>query len=294
MAVIHVIPKTGEIQKAIDLARSQRPAYGELLKFYGDIFAFQEKAFENAHPQAPEIPDDLIRIKIKECMPLIDRSQFGIDIKNAYNLFQELINIPYFNDKKDDKKGSKKPDWEDIANKDDFGILSSAFLNGNQSVFEEYGEKYGMETGLLEFVISASVLPSVKKCSLKLSGLLKKQDTWNHGYCPVCGEILSFSVLDENGGRHFFCGFCWHNWAVPRIFCPVCEEVKNKSHQYLYWDEEKEYRVDICDVCNTYIKTIDLRKIGRPFYAPLEQLISLHLDIKAGEKGYKSVGHVDL
>ncbi len=286
MALIHLTTNTGEIQKAIDLAKSQRPAYGELLKFYTDIFRLQEKAFEDAKPPVPEISDDLIRIKEEEAMPLIDHSQFGIDIKNAHGLFQDLINIPCFKD--------KKADLGNIPGKNDFSILSSAFLQKNQPVFKEYGEKYGMETDLLEFAIYSAILPSIKKCSSKLSKILKKEDQWNHGYCPVCGGLMSFSVLDENGGRHLFCGFCWHNWAVPRIFCPVCKDNQKKSHQYFYWDEEKEYRADICDVCNIYIKTVDLRKINRPFYPPLEQLISLHIDIKAGEKGYKSVGPVDL
>jgi FdhE protein len=55
---------------------------------------------------------------------------------------------------------------------------------------------------------------------------------------------------------------------------------------YLYSDEEKEYRVDACGSCRSYIKTVDTRVLNRPSYPPLEQVASLHLDLKAAEAGY--------
>ena len=58
---------------------------------------------------------------------------------------------------------------------------------------------------------------------------------------------------------------------------------------YFYSEEEKEYRVDVCDGCGKYIKTVDIRKTDRLLYPPLEQVSTLHLDIQAREKGLKSV-----
>jgi FdhE protein len=55
---------------------------------------------------------------------------------------------------------------------------------------------------------------------------------------------------------------------------------------YLYSEEEKEYRVDACESCRKYIKTVDTRVLGRRAYPPLEQVASLHLDLKAAEAGY--------
>jgi len=34
-----------------------------------------------------------------------------------------------------------------------------------------------------------------------------------------------------------------------------------------------------------YVKTVDTRKIDRFFYPPLEQIATLHLDMKANETG---------
>jgi hypothetical protein len=36
------------------------------------------------------------------------------------------------------------------------------------------------------------------------------------------------------------------------------------------------------------VKTVDGRKLARPVYPPLEQVATLHLDLKAAEAGYES------
>ena len=44
--------------------------------------------------------------------------------------------------------------------------------------------------------------------------------------------------------------------------------------------------MDACASCRKYIKTVDTRVLGRRCYPPLEQIASLHLDIKAAEEDY--------
>ncbi|RPJ13122.1 MAG: formate dehydrogenase accessory protein FdhE, partial [Deltaproteobacteria bacterium] len=46
------------------------------------------------------------------------------------------------------------------------------------------------------------------------------------------------------------------------------------------------YRVDACDSCRKYLKTVDTRVLNRRVYPALEQVASLHLDLKAAEAGY--------
>jgi FdhE protein len=49
-----------------------------------------------------------------------------------------------------------------------------------------------------------------------------------------------------------------------------------------------EFRVNLCDSCKKYLKTLDSRETERMIYTPLEQIASLHLDYKAEEMGYES------
>ena len=57
--------------------------------------------------------------------------------------------------------------------------------------------------------------------------------------------------------------------------------------QYLYEEGREAYRVDICDNCKQFIKTVDSRKLDYEPDLALEDIITIHLDILASEKGYK-------
>jgi FdhE protein len=83
------------------------------------------------------------------------------------------------------------------------------------------------------------------------------------------------------------CGFCWHRWPTRRRACPWCGNVDAGTLHYFAPEQEPEYRVELCDGCQHYLKTLDLRHLERPAYLPLEQVASLHLDLKAQEMGYR-------
>ena len=71
--------------------------------------------------------------------------------------------------------------------------------------------------------------------------------------------------------------------------CVFCGNRDPALQHYFFKQEEKEYRVDLCDHCRRYLKLVDLRELTRDFYPRLEQVCSLHLDMEAREKGYTSM-----
>jgi FdhE protein len=68
----------------------------------------------------------------------------------------------------------------------------------------------------------------------------------------------------------------------------VCDNDDQDSLQYFYGEGEMACRVDLCDSCHHYIKTIDVRPVEAPDPI-LEDLATLHLDVVAGEKEYSRV-----
>ena len=68
--------------------------------------------------------------------------------------------------------------------------------------------------------------------------------------------------------------------------CLFCGNRSSDSLEYLFSEEEPEYRVYLCKACKHYLKVVDTRKLTRGFFAPLEQVVSLHLDMTAAEKGF--------
>jgi FdhE protein len=126
----------------------------------------------------------------------------------------------------------------------------------------------------------------VAVCAEQLSTYLTDRSEWKSGNCPVCGNLPAIAMLDPDGRRSMFCSFCWHEWPMPRVYCPFCHSTDGKTLHYLYSEAEKALRVDCCETCRKYIKVVDAREAGRTVYPPLEQVASLHLDIKAREVGF--------
>jgi FdhE protein len=50
-------------------------------------------------------------------------------------------------------------------------------------------------------------------------------------------------------------------------------------------EELKHVRVEACDSCRTYIKTVDLTKSGRA-EPVVDEMAAIPLDLWAGERGY--------
>ncbi|MCG8425836.1 MAG: formate dehydrogenase accessory protein FdhE [Chromatiales bacterium] len=146
-----------------------------------------------------------------------------------------------------------------------------------------------METGQLSFFLYNAVKPSLALCAEQLSAYLPETAGHDEGYCPVCGGAPALAILGgEAGKRSFNCARCTHTWEVNRRFCPHCNNRESKTLGYFYAETEKEFRVDICDQCKKYIKTVDTRDLPRKIYPPMELVATLHLDMKATENGYTS------
>ena len=86
--------------------------------------------------------------------------------------------------------------------------------------------------------------------------------------------------------RYLLCSYCGYQWRIDRLSCPVCGNKEQESLQYFCGEGEEAFRIDLCDKCHRYIKTIDYRSLEESDPA-LEDLATLHLDILAVQKGYR-------
>ena len=127
--------------------------------------------------------------------------------------------------------------------------------------------------------------PSLVMFSEMVSGYLDRELEWDKGYCPVCGSMPELSVFEDNGKRSLLCGFCGHRWPSKRVYCSFCENTDHETLRYYEIEDEEEYRVDVCDKCKRYIKTVDIKKTIRPVYLPLENISTPYIDLKFKEMG---------
>jgi formate dehydrogenase accessory protein FdhE len=106
--------------------------------------------------------------------------------------------------------------------------------------------------------------------------------------CPLCGARPLLGVLrpEGDGGKRFLlCSFCLREWEFRRIYCSTCgEETETKLPVYVA--EQFPYiRVEACETCKFYLRTIDLTKDGNA--VPLvDDLAAIPLSLWAEEHGY--------
>jgi formate dehydrogenase accessory protein FdhE len=106
--------------------------------------------------------------------------------------------------------------------------------------------------------------------------------------CPLCDGRASFGVLrveGDGGKRYLVCSFCGYEWEFRRILCPICGEEDEKKLPVYVAEQFPHIRVEACETCKFFVRTIDLTKDG--FAVPVvDDLAAISLTLWAHEHGY--------
>ena len=219
----------------------------------------------------------------KEGFSLIQKEDFQLDIESSMKLFQSFSQIgktsnPHMAEqveKINEAIDSKKIDLKKLLK-----------MGANEKKIEQVAAEFELDKKVFAFLVWNSIKPSIEAGMEQLRSELDPE-TWLKEYCPICGSLPSLSLLKEEGGkRYLLCSHCGYQWRIDRLFCPFCNNREQKSLQYFCGEGEEAYRIDLCDKCRQYIKTVDYRNLEESDPV-LEDLATLHLDILASQKGYK-------
>ena len=167
------------------------------------------------------------------------------------------------------------------------GRLLAASAAPRSDACEQVSARCSLDFGALRLLSLASVKPFVEAQAEKLAAQCSAA-TWKHGFCPVCGaDPLLAGLRGDEGARSLICSFCAAQWPFQRIACPYCENQDHSSLHYLMTDDDPAYRIDVCDKCKQYVKTVDARKLDGATISSVDAVATLHLDIAAQEKGFR-------
>jgi len=113
--------------------------------------------------------------------------------------------------------------------------------------------------------------------------------------CPLCSSQPQVGVLrpeGDGGKRSLICTLCSHEWDFRRLVCASCgEEDVHKLTVYTA-KEFPHVRVETCDTCHVYLKTVDLTKDGHA--VPIvDELATISLNLWAADHGYTKL-HANL
>ena len=178
--------------------------------------------------------------------------------------------------------------------------LITAVLTQDKAAFSALCEQYALNEGFVRSTIwriIAALVPAD----------LKDPDGWNpdrdrprfrENFCPVCGRrpvLADLRKYREGRTRDLVCGGCGTRWLYARVGCVYCGNTNLEKMHTLEPTDSDLMRLDVCDACDSYIKTYrgplngsDADDIYRQDWA------SIHLDLLAEEKGLHKKGNTIL
>ncbi len=111
--------------------------------------------------------------------------------------------------------------------------------------------------------------------------------------CPFCGGPPQLSVLQsagdaDGGGRRLVCATCFTAWPLRRVLCAHCGEEDERRLGYFHGPPFDHLRVDACETCRHYLKTVDLTRLG--IAVPIvDEVAGAALDLWALDRGYEKI-----
>lgn len=158
-----------------------------------------------------------------------------------------------------------------------------------QGGFEERVQAY-WEAGEFDYLARAALQPFARM--LRETGQSPGRGV--SGPCVFCGGSAWISSrrippgpgTGEGTLRMLHCALCAFAWQVPRIRCPSCGEEDPQKLPSFSAPQHFGVRVEACDTCKTYVKSIDLSLDARRI-PEIDELLSLSMDLWAAEQGYQ-------
>jgi len=272
-----------KLTERIQKLKKKRPGYGEILDFYRKVSEAQDDAKASLRIDSIRLKQECKKLLAKEGFSLIQKEDFPVDVEASFKLFQSICQI---GEEANPHLAEQVRKIEETIEKKRLDLRKLLKKGVNERRVESVADEFGFDKKVFSFLIQTSIKPSIEAAVEQLRSELDSE-TWLKGYCPICGSLPSLSLLKEEvGKRYLLCSYCGYPWRIDRLFCPFCNNKDQESLHYLFAEGEEAYRIDLCDKCHQYIKTIDYRNLAEPDPI-LEDLATLHLDILASQKGYK-------
>jgi FdhE protein len=237
------------IERAGELSK-KHSASAELLKFYQQLARFQKSVFERV--EASEDHDLAVLIRFFPNLLALVKSAGSAQLKEAAESLAQ----------------AGREDWLELLT----------------SVWQHQAEADDIASEYL-FFARALLQPYAESLARKATGV---QENAAGSLCPFCGSKPQVAVLrpeGDGGKRSLVCSLCSTEWTFRRLVCPNCGE-EHKDKLPVFVAEEFDYvRVDACDTCHSYLKSIDMTKNGRAVPV-VDELATVSLNLWAQEKNY--------
>lgn len=263
-------PQTGgaeydaRIRRAETLS-SPHSAATEFLEFYRHVASFQKLLWANiaaAHQVKPSSPSS----------------------SNVRNELDFTVLLPHFRGYLSIIENHAPPALAESARQ--FALLPSDSWIASLEAYWQHAGVYDQQVGAFAQFFPRAFLQPYAEFRAGLAPRAPQVTTPR--LCPLCGSRPLLGVLHQEGDgakRFLLCSFCLQEWEFRRILCPTCgEEAEDKLPVFIA-EDFPHIRVETCDNCKFYLRTIDLTKNGNA--APIvDDLAAIPHTLWASEQGY--------
>jgi FdhE protein len=236
--------RLAQIQQAVETIINLRPAYHEILDFYKTVFRIQEENLCMLNCSTIVIDSDKLKLKQENELPLIDPSEFIIDMASAGQIFEKICNVT---ETLAPGLASGAGSMKIAVSEGRLGLASlfTAILSNNEKQLIELSTSLNIPLDELYLFSFLCMSPSIRTCAKQLESYFSIIPELKKGYCPICGSRPNLASLDQEGRQFLHCSLCSHHWNFPRIECVFCSNTDKETQHYFYNEEEKEYRVNL-------------------------------------------------
>lgn len=266
----------------IEELKKERKEFSEILDMYQNILEFQQASAGKVELDVRKLPLSLAVEK-----PLIKVLKDYIDEDVIYKLVSNFLEFLLVFGTQEMKEEAKR------------AAEGSAFTRENiKEILTDFLEKEQVVPGSPPLFINMVVLSVAPILFSPMSKILQEQlpEDFESVNCPYCGSKAAVGYLKKSkeGKRYLVCPVCYGEWPIKRDRCAYCGNEDLEEHFYLLPESKNDsyVRIDICDKCKRYIKTIDERVLdekGKKCFPLVEDIATPHLDVKAAEEGYTKV-----
>ncbi len=263
--------------------KNTRPELGSLLDCCAAILQAQRETRASFHPDFDGLDIDVCRARASDGAPLLRSGDIKIDWGLFDGLLDRIGQIILQRAETPNSLGSwlsmrrNRKEWAD------------AFLKGlmeDRDLLDQAAERVGIRRNVLAFLACQTYAPFLEAYA---EGLTETVDdsAWLRGYCPICGgDPLMGRLEKETGKRRLQCHLCRTEWTFKRLECPFCGNSDQQTLRFFCDQENPAYRVEVCDLCKRYLKTVDAREMENERSLFAVDLATLHLDLVAEREGF--------
>ena len=252
---------TKRIDRAVELA-DQNPSAKQVLAFYSHVLVFQKAIYEKAKgvTRSPLTHPEELRAALD-----VDEASCGLPDLIEIVSKNGPIMLAQFADRLRNSSGQQNRD-----------SLRRWLLAPEDS-----------DSGT-DFFARAVLQPQAERL---VEAVNFRPQTLAGNRCPFCRSKPQLAVIrpeGDGGKRMLQCSLCLSEWEFRRILCPTCGEENHEKLPRYSAEGIATVRVEGCDTCRSYLKSVDLTVDGLAV-PEVDEVATAPLDLWAAEHDYRKI-----